>query len=66
LTPRVLPKTVTLHNVAGNYVTVRIAANRYATYAHLQNGSVRVHLHDKVWVAWETAALQLLRTCIFS
>ena len=47
-TPRVLPKTVTLDNIAGNYVTVRIAANRYATYAHLQNGSIRVHLHDQV------------------
>jgi hypothetical protein len=30
-TPRVLPKTVRLDNIAGNYVTVRIAANRYAT-----------------------------------
>ena len=47
-TPRVLPKTVTLDNIAGNYVTVRIAASRYATYAHLQNGSIRVHLHDQV------------------
>ena len=47
-TPRVLPKTVTLDNIAGNYVTVRIAANRYATYAHLQNSSIRVHLHDQV------------------
>jgi len=47
-TPRVLPKTVTLDNIAGNYVTVRIAAGRYATYAHLQNGSIRVHLHDQV------------------
>jgi len=47
-TPRVLPKTVTLDNIAGNYVTVRIATNRYATYAHLQNGSIRVHLHDQV------------------
>jgi len=47
-TPRVLPKTVTLDNIAGNYVTVRIAAGRYATYAHLQNGSIRLHLHDQV------------------
>jgi len=47
-TPRVLPKTVTLDNIAGNYVTIRIAAGRYATYAHLQNGSIRVHLHDQV------------------
>jgi hypothetical protein len=31
-----------------NYVTVRIASNRYVTYAHLQNASIRVHLHDQV------------------
>jgi hypothetical protein len=47
-TPRVLPKTVTLDNIAGNYVIVRIGPNRYVTYAHLQDGSIRVHLHDQV------------------
>ena len=47
-TPRVLPTLVTLDNIAGNYVTVRIASNRYVTYAHLQGTSIRVHLHDQV------------------
>ena len=46
-TPRVLPP-VTLDNIAGNYVTLRISPNRYVTYAHLQNGSVKVRLHDRV------------------
>jgi murein DD-endopeptidase MepM/ murein hydrolase activator NlpD len=47
-TPRVLPKEITLDNIVGNFVTLRIAPNRYATYAHLQNGSVKVRLHDHV------------------
>ena len=47
-TPRVLPTTVTLDNIAGNYVIIRIASNRYVTYAHLQNGSIAVHAHDHV------------------
>jgi hypothetical protein len=69
-TPRVLPKTVTLDNIAGNYVTVRIAANRCATYAHLQNGTLEFistikFMVEMSWVAWETAAMPLLRTCIF-
>jgi murein DD-endopeptidase len=47
-TPRVLPKQVTLDNIAGNYVIVRISSNRYVTYAHVQPGSIRVALHDHV------------------
>jgi hypothetical protein len=47
-TPRVLPKPVTLDNIAGNYVIVRIAANRYVTFAHLQPGSIKVRVHDHV------------------
>jgi murein DD-endopeptidase len=47
-TPRVLPKPVTLDNIAGNYVIVRIASNRYATFAHLQPGSIKVRLHEHV------------------
>jgi murein DD-endopeptidase MepM/ murein hydrolase activator NlpD len=47
-TPRVLPEQVTLDNIAGNYVILRIAANRFVTYAHLQNGSIKVRLHDHV------------------
>ncbi len=46
--PRVLPQLVTLDNIAGNYVIFRIAPNRYVTYAHLQNGSIKVRLHDRV------------------
>jgi len=47
-TPRVLPKPVTLDNIAGNYIIVRIAANRYVSFAHLQPGSIKVRVHDHV------------------
>lgn len=46
--PRVLPERVTLDNIAGNHVIVRIGPDRYVTYAHLQNGSIKVRLHDRV------------------
>jgi murein DD-endopeptidase len=46
-TPRVLP-SVTLDNIAGNHVILRIAPNRYVTYAHLENGSIKVRPHDRV------------------
>jgi len=46
-TPGVLPP-VTLDNIAGNHVILQIAANRFVTYAHLQNGSIKVRLHDRV------------------
>lgn len=45
--PRVLPP-VTLDNIAGNHVILKIAPNRYVTYAHLQNGSAKVRVHDRV------------------
>jgi len=35
-------------NLAGNFVTVRIAGNRYVSYAHLRLGSVRVRVHEHV------------------
>jgi hypothetical protein len=41
--PRFTPRTI-----AGNYVTIRIGPRRYATYAHLQHGSVRVRVHQHV------------------
>jgi murein DD-endopeptidase len=47
-TPRVLPKEVTLDNIVGNYVILAIAHNRFVTYAHLQTGSIKVRLHDRV------------------
>src|SRR5213082_1541269 len=40
--PHVLPGTVTLANIAGNHVILRIAPHRYVLYAHLEHGSVRV------------------------
>jgi hypothetical protein len=46
-TPRVLPP-VTLDNIGGNHVILKIAPNRYVTYAHLQHGSIKVRLHDHV------------------
>jgi len=46
-TPPTLPP-VTLDNIAGNYVTLRISPSRFVTYAHLQNGSMKVRLHDVV------------------
>ncbi len=45
--PRVLPP-VTLDNIAGNHVILKIAPNRYVAYAHLQNGNIKVHVHDRV------------------
>lgn len=47
-TPRILPKPVTLDNIAGNFIILRIAANRYVTFAHLQPGSIKVRVHDHV------------------
>jgi len=46
-TPGVLPP-VTLDNIGGNHVILKIAPNRYVTYAHLQHGSIKVRLHDHV------------------
>jgi murein DD-endopeptidase len=46
-TPRVLPP-VTLDNIAGNYIVLQIARDRFVTYAHLQKGSVKVRTGDRV------------------
>jgi hypothetical protein len=46
--PRLLPKEVTLDNIAGNYVIMRISPARYVTYAHLQKGSITVHPHQRI------------------
>lgn len=46
--PHATMPPVTLANIAGNYVTVRMGPNRYATYAHLKRGSVRVHVGTRV------------------
>ena len=46
--PHVLPGTVTLANIAGNHVILRIAPHRYVLYAHLEHGSVRVRSGERV------------------
>jgi murein DD-endopeptidase MepM/ murein hydrolase activator NlpD len=43
-TPHAPVPPITLANIAGNYVTVRIGPNRYATFAHLKRGSVQVRV----------------------
>ena len=45
--PHVLPAKITLDNIAGNHVILRVG-NSYVTYAHLQQGSIQVHPHDQV------------------
>ncbi len=47
---------ITLETVAGNYVIEKIGPDRYALYAHLQPGSVRVHVNERV-TARETLGL---------
>jgi hypothetical protein len=39
---------VTLENIGGNHVIIRIAPNEYVLYAHLQQHSIGVRLHQKV------------------
>jgi murein DD-endopeptidase len=47
-TPHQLPQPVTLDNILGNYIVLRIAPNRYVTYAHLQKGSIKVAPQQQV------------------
>jgi hypothetical protein len=46
-TPRVLPP-ITLDNIAGNHIILRITQNIFVTYAHLQRGSIKVRVGDRV------------------
>jgi murein DD-endopeptidase len=46
-TPDHLPP-VTIENITGNHVIVRIAPATYILFAHLRHGSVRVKLHQRV------------------
>jgi hypothetical protein len=39
---------ITLDNIAGNHVVLRIAPDRYVTYAHLQNGSIKARPHQQI------------------
>jgi hypothetical protein len=45
--PRLLPP-VTLDNIAGNLIILRITQNLFVTYAHLQRGSIKVRAGDHV------------------
>jgi len=45
--PKVLPP-VTLDNIGGNHIILKIAPNRFVTYAHLQRGSLKVHAGEHV------------------
>lgn len=42
------PSTITLANILGNHVVVRHRDGRYATYAHMQKGSLTVAVGDRV------------------
>jgi murein DD-endopeptidase MepM/ murein hydrolase activator NlpD len=39
---------VTLQNITGNHVIMRVAADTYVMFAHLRQGSIRVRLHQKI------------------
>jgi murein DD-endopeptidase MepM/ murein hydrolase activator NlpD len=41
-------RTITLDNVVGNYLILDLGLGRFALYAHLQPGSLRVKLGDRV------------------
>ena len=42
------PPEITLQNVAGNHVILRVAPGIYAMFAHLKQGSIHVQLHQQV------------------
>jgi murein DD-endopeptidase len=43
-------RAIALENIAGNYLILDLGQGRFALYAHLQPGSLRVKLGDKVKV----------------
>lgn len=47
-TPGALPAGATVRTAGGNYVVVDIGRGRYAFYAHLQPGSLKVEVGDRV------------------
>jgi len=47
-TPGSLPEGQTVQTAGGNHVVVKLAPRRYAFYAHMQPGSVRVEVGDRV------------------
>ena len=46
--PGTLPEGATMQMAAGNHVVVDIGEGRYAFYAHMQPGSVKVRIGDQV------------------
>lgn len=48
LSPQPEPDSLTAHGLFGNYVVLEIGPGVYASYAHLQRGSVRVHAGERV------------------
>jgi Peptidase family M23 len=47
-TPGSYPTNIPLDQADGNYVILDLGAHRYALYAHMQPGSVKVHRGEKV------------------
>jgi len=47
-TPGKLPEDIPIEEADGNSVVIDLGNGRYANYAHLQPGSVRVHVGDRV------------------
>jgi hypothetical protein len=50
-------RAITLDNIAGNYVILDLGPGRFALYAHLQPGSLKVKLGDKVMAGEALARL---------
>lgn len=48
LTPQPEPDSLSAHGLFGNYVVLEIRTGVYASYAHLQRGSVKVHAGERV------------------
>lgn len=48
LSPQAEPTSLTAHGLFGNYVVLEIQPGVFASYAHLQRGSVKVHVGDHV------------------
>jgi hypothetical protein len=55
--PGALPKGVTVSTAGGNHIVVDIGGGRFAFYAHLQPGSLRVKPGDKVMTGQVLALL---------
>lgn len=46
--PHKLPEDITLQNIAGNHVIVRIAPHLFVAFAHMQPGSIRVRVGQHI------------------